>query len=174
MSKVDWNKIETEYITLGLSIRELSERYPISATQIANHCKKDNWVNKRDEYQSNIARNLIDNCSDVQIKGLEKLQEATNKAIEKIATVLEFVDDEKAIKTCADTIVVLTKAYRDLNGLMSFSEERDYDLAVKKLNFEMDKAGLNDKDDNESGIAFIPNVLKQDDDNVVEDGGQLG
>jgi len=50
LSKVDWEKIEQEYITQGLSYRELAKKYGVSPRAVAHQAAKREWVRKREAY----------------------------------------------------------------------------------------------------------------------------
>lgn len=55
MSDIDWVKIKTEYVTTGISQRELANKYNLSLSGISKKAKAEDWVKKRESYQNRRA-----------------------------------------------------------------------------------------------------------------------
>ena len=58
MKKVDWLKVEKEYVRTKISQRELAKKYKVSEVQVARHSKEGNWVKKRKQFVSKMKAEL--------------------------------------------------------------------------------------------------------------------
>lgn len=64
--RIDWNKIETEYVTTGIGQRDLAEKYGINVATLNLHSVKGNWKEKKEQ-----------NLNEIQ----SKIEQETKKAI---------------------------------------------------------------------------------------------
>ncbi len=90
MANVDWIEIKNEYINSNISYKDLSEKYPVSKTAIANRGKAENWVELRKE-------NLNETCTKVVQKTAEKIVEAQVNCVDKILNLGEEATEQIAI-----------------------------------------------------------------------------
>lgn len=56
---VDWKKAEREYITSNITLREMAKEYGTNLSTMRDHCKRGEWVNKREEYAHKVHTKAI-------------------------------------------------------------------------------------------------------------------
>ena len=52
--KIDWNKIKNDYIFNNFTLRGLADKYGINLSNLSAHCKKEKWIELREEKQNEI------------------------------------------------------------------------------------------------------------------------
>lgn len=78
-TKVDYKAIEREYVTTGLSYRELGRRYNINFSTLAARARAEGWRDKRLAYEQTLSRKTYE------------------KVAEKVATAEAQIRDENIL-----------------------------------------------------------------------------
>lgn len=103
MSDIDWVKIRTEYVTTGISQRELSNKYNLSLSGISKRAKAEDWVKKRESYQNRratkVERKVIERDVEKTWTQMERLAKATDKLLEKVEIAIEQLDKVIVVET---------------------------------------------------------------------------
>lgn len=140
--RLNWHNIRGEYIS-GASQRSLSEKYGISRTVIANHCRKEGWTRKREEAKTEVEQKVIqktvevaaDNATiaaNIKRKGLLMLERLFDDFAQHTATEhRESNDGVVDVKRLRD----LTAAYKDLTSDIAISDTSN-DLLQSLLDLE--------------------------------------
>lgn len=106
-----WTKIKTEYLQ-GVTPKELSQKYDISARTITNKASREKWTIEK----STICDNLRQNAQD-------RIKDLTNIALDALVDVINSPDCKNAEKIAA------ARAILDVSGLKSVKQ----DLTVKEV-----------------------------------------
>jgi hypothetical protein len=157
-SFIDWAKIEAEYVTGDISLKQLAAKHDIVPETLYNHSSADKWGKKRTEYrddyklqlteqtkanlvdQKNKIDTLTDRCAEVLLAQISQRLTAAHKASEQLPV--------KDLKIMAETVEKAQSiSYRRL-GIPPPSESKftEPNGSLKKL-----QDILND-DDEESNI----------------------
>ncbi len=103
MSDIDWVKIRTEYVTTGISQRELANKYNLSLSGISKKAKAEDWVKKREIYQNRratkVERKVIERDVEKTWTQMERLAKATDKLLEKVEIAIEQLDRVIVVET---------------------------------------------------------------------------
>lgn len=91
-SKIDWLKLETEYVTdiseKPVTLKDLSKKYEVSYKTIEDYSSKNNWKEKRREYKVKVSEKfkekLSDETSDVMADILNNINTALLQATEEL------------------------------------------------------------------------------------------
>ena len=133
MAKINWEKLEVEYITTKTSYAKLAKKHNISKSSIEKYATANSWQKKRRQYCGEVVANSLTRACARDTDRLTKMQEATEKMSEVIEEV--FADDKqfrRQIMTVTDKdgnlqqTVKLTKKY-DSKAI------REMVMAVKDL-----------------------------------------
>lgn len=100
-----WNKIKADYLN-GVTPKELSGKYKITAKSIHEKASKEKWV----EEKASICKNVQE---DVQ----ERIKELTNLALETLRNVINDPESKSQDKVSA------SRAILDVSGLKSLKQE---------------------------------------------------
>lgn len=113
-----WIKIKAEYLQ-GVTPKELSEKYKVTAKQISDKANKDEWV----EEKAKISEKVRENTED-------KIERITNLALDRLEEILS------GSNLRSDFVNAIGKAL-DISGLKSSKQEitgKDGEpLAVRKI-----------------------------------------
>ena len=103
MSGIDWVKIKTEYVTTGISQRELANKYNLSLSGISKRAKAEDWVKRRQSYQnrraSKVERKVIERDAEKVLTQMERLSKATDRLLEKVEIAIEQLDRYVLVQT---------------------------------------------------------------------------
>lgn len=150
MASVDWIKIKNEYVNSNISYKDLSEKYPVSKTAIANKGKAENWVKLK-------KNNLNKTCTKVVQKTAEKIIDAE---VDRITKLLNLSDE--VLKKIEIALGQLTK-YVDMFGNVRECEVIDANKLRKIVASLKDAKEImlvenNNDEDLETGVVMIPEV----------------
>lgn len=183
-SGTNWDAIRAEYVTGTMSQAVLCKKHGVSARQIAEHARLENWVRQRKEYRRKTTEKAIRKASDKDAAVLQSLLRSVSRLSRQMEKGLS--DDEQlfrhlvmvggdgkpmdteeriykkmdaaALRQTAGAIKELTAAARDLLGVRSAQQEEEYQLALRKIALEEAKSGLQDADDAGTGVILMPDV----------------
>lgn len=172
--KVNWRNIKKEYVTTDISQRELARKYSVSSSQIANHSKKEKWVEKRKQYQSKVYSKSVEKQEAKDIDHLMKVKSATDRMSNVIDAVLERTEKIKGInigyasdiKDMTTAIKNLTGAIRDLYDIPNTKEKTAMDIAMQRLEMDKSKNAGEIGDEEEGGVLMI---AERDDEEDAEE-----
>lgn len=111
-NRIDWLKLETEYVTdispKPVTLKILSEKYDVSYKSIEDYSSKNNWKEKRREYQVNVSEKikekLVDDTSNIMADILNNINTALLQATEELHIHEEVTMMGKLIKHGTDTV----------------------------------------------------------------------
>ncbi len=139
LANVDWIAIKNEYISTNVSYKELSDKYPVSKTAIANRAKKEKWVELREENlnatYTKVVQETQDKIVSAEVDRVTKLLELTDDVQEKIAIALGqlnmYIDLSGKAQRC-DMIDVsrlkkLVAALKDVKEIVRIDNQNDID-----------------------------------------------
>lgn len=197
-SVTNWDAIRAAYVTGSMSQAELCREYGVSARQVAEHSRAENWVEQRKAYRSKTAAKAINRASDKDAAVLGSLLRSVTRLSRQVERGLEDDDqlfrhlimvggghepmdteeriynkmDADALRKMSGAIKELTAAARDLLGVRSAQQEEEYQLELRKMALEEAKSGLHGTgDDGTTGVILIPDV-PQELEPPVEDGAE--
>ena len=82
--KFDWLRIEQEYVTSDISLRELSEKYHVSMSALSKHAVDGKFTDKREKYKQKVAQKAATRASTRDGKAISRLMTGTEKAIREL------------------------------------------------------------------------------------------
>lgn len=90
---MDWNSIRKEYITdESSSYRKLATKYGVSLTAITKRSKEEDWIGQRKQLRDKTITKSIEKLSEVQSDKLKRVQDITDKLLNKIEKAIEELD----------------------------------------------------------------------------------
>ena len=143
---VNWHKIRAEYIG-GASQKSLSEKYGVSRSVIAKHCRNEKWTDARNTAKSVVEQKVIQKTADlaadnatiaagIKRKGLMLLDKLFDDFAQYTATEYRKTTPNTAtVKRLRD----LTAAYKDLTGDLATSSNGTNELLQSLIDLERGK-----------------------------------
>lgn len=155
MSKnIDWKKIKKEYVTTTISQRDISRKYGVSLAQIANHSKKENWVEKREQYQNKIYTKSVEKQESKDIDRLERVKSSADRLGVIIDSVLEQTE------TMSKSSRVRLSSAKDIRSMTA--AVKDLAVVLKEL------YGTKDEDTEDTGVILLAPVKEEEDECYME------
>lgn len=162
---VNWNKIKTEYITTDISQRNLAKKYKISYSTLRDHSKadEDDWYKLKCQYRTDVVADAVKQSATEEAALLAAEYDIADKFVKLIE---ESLDDDTYLSSISDGIntkKVLEAANalsrfidikRLIKGHQSIQEKQAYELAVRRLQLEENKAKENNETDKEIKIVL--------------------
>ena len=157
----DWRKIKTEYITTDTSYRKLCEKYDVPLPTLRDRAKSEKWVEARTQYRDKAVTKALDKISEKQVDRVQRLQDVTDRLLDKIeeaveqlditlstntekVKVIEYKNELAPNKPTKETItekevVVETRTIIDRTGLKAITSALRDIKEVQMLRSELDK-----------------------------------
>ena len=124
-AKFDWNAIRAEYISGGISQRQLAEKYGVSETTLMRRASKERWNDKRKQADSKSIEIAQQKTAEAAADNATLAQDIKHRLLERLKrTEAKFpvdateVRQQKDGKTMVYKFTDLTRAYHDLMGGM--------------------------------------------------------
>jgi hypothetical protein len=169
--KYDWQKIEQEYVTGNMPLRELEEKYHISKSTIAKHANDAKFVEKRTKYKEKVAKKALTRASTRDARAISRIMTAAERTIRKLSgaitddTVYGYIVEDPAQKDeetgerlpAGRHVEILTKA--DTKALVNLSTAiRNLAMATKVMYPDGDGMQQND----ERQVVIMPGREEED------------
>ena len=152
--KYDWPKIEQEYVTGDMGLRELADKYHIAMSTLSKHAKVSDFVGKREKYRTKVGQKALTRASTRDARAISRIMTATEKTIRKLnkavtdETVFGYLEeypptkDEETgeLRPGGKNLVILDKA--DTKALVNLSTAiRNLAMATKVMYPDGDGSG---------------------------------
>ena len=164
-SKIDWAKLEQEYVTGAMPLSDLREKYQVSESTIYKHAKEANFDEKRQKYREKVAKKALTRASTRDARAISRIMTAAEKTIRKLNsaitddTVFGYVVDEGPstdeetgeVRPGGQRVELLSKA--DTKALVNLSTAiRNLAMATKVMYPDGDGQGSED----ERSVVIMP------------------
>ena len=85
----DWGEIKNAYITGKESLNKLAERYEIPLRTIKDRSRKENWVEERKKFRTEVAQKASQKTAKKEVKRLVKLRDVAEDVADLIGQDVE-------------------------------------------------------------------------------------
>lgn len=104
MAEINWADIRAEYVTTGISYRQLEKKYGIARRRIGERAAKEKWVDRRKKYRDKIASRKEAIGAEKAIDRYTRLIELSDRLADKIDKALDelekhLVTNKKRVRT---------------------------------------------------------------------------
>jgi DNA-binding Lrp family transcriptional regulator len=121
--RLNWHNIRGEYISGGISLREIAEKYGISFSTVQKRCQREKWTEAREKAKVKVAENVVQKTAETVADNAVIAANIKRKAL----LILERLFDEYALSCTERRITVegvtevtrlrdLTAAYKEVTG----------------------------------------------------------
>lgn len=135
---MDWNAIKTEYITTDTSYRKLAEKYGVSRGQIQRRATDENWPDLKSQFDTKTVSDAVDVVSKKFTARAKRLQDVTDKLLDKIELTIKNIDGVKSSRAVKDVSDAL-KNVKDIMMVKSDIDIREQEARIAKLQKEAEK-----------------------------------
>lgn len=134
---VDWNLIRTDYITQGLSYRDLAKKYPVSAVSIGKHGKKEGWVELRKQNDWQLQEKMLDVIQKDRVKRAHRIQCVADKLLGKVEQSLET--EEGISSGDLKNLAGILKSVKEIQMIRSPLDEQEQRAKISALEKQAEK-----------------------------------
>lgn len=144
----DWQQIKAEYIKGEMSVKELAEKYGVSANQIYKRASSDGWKKTMEKIRQKTEEKYIARVARTRARELDVITEATGK----MATLLNRTVDEltqqptdkrlrnlKGLAATASAIQTNMETTMKLLGIQTPAQEQAQKIARARLELDRRK-----------------------------------
>lgn len=138
MNRADLKKIKAEYLSGGITLQELADKYGIPYSTLTKTCSKEKWKEKRKENGKKTERKIAELIAERDAKRVVTIVSVADKLLDKISEMLE--QDVSNYNT--QNIKNLTSALKDIKeikGEKSDADMREQEARIKNLEKQAEK-----------------------------------
>lgn len=135
----DWQAIKTEYITTDTSYRKLAQKYGVNATTIAKKASKEDWVSQRQQQASRTLSKTLAADSRKKADRLTRIQDATDRLLEKIEQAITELDLQLAKETHKEKVIEYNNCDRPDKPTKEIVHETEKLIEMRSI---IDRQGL--------------------------------
>lgn len=142
---MDWNELKTEYITTDTSYRKLAEKYGVSRGQIQRRATDENWPDLKNQFDTKTVSDAVNAVSKKFTARAKRLQDVTDKLLDKIELTIENIDGVKSSRAVKDVSDAL-KNVKDIMMVKSDLDTREQEARIKNLQKQAEKEDKQSRD----------------------------
>ena len=175
----DWKKIKAEYITSDKSsYRKLAEKYDIPLGTLQKRAKKEKWPELKKQSSDRTVAKTITVIEKKQVDKLKRIQDITDRLLDKIEKAVDELDIHLAKKTIktkeieynnyerpdkpTKEIINETEEIIDYHSIIDRKGVQELSAAIKNLKeVQMLKSELDEKEQ-EARIAILKKQAESD------------
>ena len=156
MNRADLKKIKAEYLSGGITLQELADKYGIPYSTLTKTCSKEKWKEKRKENGKKTDRKIAELIVEREAKRAVNIVSVADKLLDKISEMLE----QDVSKYNTQNIKNLTSALKDLKEIKG--EKSDIDLREQEARIRnLEKQAMEDTlEDREVNVVFDGDIEK--------------
>ena len=133
----DWAKIKAEYMTTGISYRDLAKKYGVHYTTIGKKASEEDWPTQRQQQADRTLTKMLTADTKKKVDRASRLMTVADKLLKKVE---QAVDDEhpmsaSAIKNLSDAL----KNIRETQMIRSEADMREQEARIRNLEKQAEK-----------------------------------
>ena len=149
-----WDAIKADYMTEEYTVKELAEKYNVSANKIYKKASSDGWKNTLEKIRQKVDEKYVARSARVRARELEVISSAAGK----LAVLLDRTVDElseqptekrlkglKGINATASAIQSNTETLMKLYGIQTPAQEAAQKIARQRLTLDQRKQRMEEK-----------------------------
>ena len=138
--KVDWNALQAEYISGGISLRKLAEKYDMSKGHLMNRATKEQWAAKRKQASNKALAKAEQKAVNIAADNATIALRIKQKLLKRIEKEIDALPEDMGTETYHEK----TKRTEDGAKIVSGKKYRINDLAQSYKALVGDMPEIND------------------------------
>lgn len=133
-----------------ISQRDLAEKYEVSASQVAKHCRDENWVEARKRYNDRVYRKSLKTQEKKDVAQLNKIKSAADhmgnvidsvvRNTEQMATAGNItIEYAQLIKSMTSAMKDLTDVIRNVYDIPTIKSKTAMDIAWERVELQRER-----------------------------------
>ena len=127
--KPNWTKIRYEYITTGVSYRELALKHGVSFTTLSKRAKREGWTARRKNNDDKLTAKVLEAYNETETVRRRSLMETADILLDIVNRILVMNEDLEP-----KDVRVLSAALKDLKDVKNTEADiREQEAKIKNL-----------------------------------------
>lgn len=149
---IDWQAVETEYITTKISYRKLAEKYGVDQATVSKRGSDGAWVDKRKHHISKTQAQVLEVDTKRKVSRAKKLHDAADALLDKVTVFIKDCDPQRVDTQALKHISGVLKDIKDVQMIRSKGDIQEQQARIAKL--RADTAKDNENDRHEMTVVF--------------------
>lgn len=188
MTKQDWVRAESEYVTTGVTLSAIARKYGCTESAVRKQSARNGWKEKRRQHCAAIVGKASEAAADREaqklaslIRSADRLTSVIEAAVADESQFYRYIVrehdkagtgyeervfqklDTKSLREMAGAIKELSAAIRGLNDLPDAAERERRQAARERLALVRQKASAGRTAADETGVVLMPPVDSEED-----------
>ena len=130
---IDWQAVETEYITTKTSYRKLAEKYGVDQATVSKRGSDGEWVEKRKQHNSETQAKVLAADTRKKVSRAEKLHGAADSLLDKVTAFIEACDPLRVDTQALKHISGVLKDIKDVQMIRHKGDIQEQQARIDKL-----------------------------------------
>lgn len=127
--KPNWTKIRYEYITTGVSYRELALKHGVSFTTLSKRAKREGWTTRRKNNDDKLTAKVLEAYNESETVRRRSLMETADILLDIVNKILVMTEDLEP-----KDVRVLSAALKDIKDVKNTEADiREQEAKIRNL-----------------------------------------
>ena len=136
---IDWQAVETEYITTKTSYRKLAEKYGVDQATVSKRGSDGEWVEKRKQHNSETQAKVLAADTQKKVSRAKKLHDAADVLLDKVTAFIEACDPSNVDTQALKHISGVLKDIKEVQMIRSKGDIQEQNARIAKLRADVDR-----------------------------------
>ena len=135
----DWNGVKKAFITENCTLKELSQRFGISAGSISKRAREENWKDLRCKHHDATLERALDLLERSQARKLARMEEVSQELLQRVSEAISQLDLQVLREVHKERDILYENAQRPDKPTKEISVERE---TLTNLRTPVDRNGI--------------------------------
>lgn len=135
LNRADLKKIKAEYLSGGITLQDLAEKYDIPYSTLTKKCSEGKWKELRKENGKKTEKKIAELTIEKDVRRAMSVISVADKLLDKIT---ELVDNVPMTAQSVKQITSALKDIKEIKGEKSAEDRREQMARIKKLEKEIE------------------------------------
>lgn len=147
LTTAEWRKIRIEYVKGKTTMRELAEKYGVSASNIRKRASNEGWRKRRSKLDAKVEQKTLERVCDARAREFELIARVNDRMGEVLDNLVAFVssqppnryDDLRGVESLTKAIAQVVQTKRDLYNVPTEIDRAKIETLRDKAKLEREK-----------------------------------
>ena len=146
----DWKKIKKEYLSGGISYRDLAEKHSVPFSTLSRVAKKEKWTDLRVQIENKVDTRIVESVTKQETQKVDLIDSIADKMLQRISDMMGEVEITSSPSNMRQLSMTL-KDIREIKGYKTDLDRQEQMARIEKLRRE---AQQEEKQDKEIKVVF--------------------
>ena len=146
----DWKKIKKEYLSGGISYRDLATKHGVPFSTLSRVAKKEKWTDLRVQIENKVDTRIVESVTKQETQKVDLIDSIADKMLQRISDMMGEVEITSSPSNMRQLSMTL-KDIREIKGYKTDLDRQEQMARIEKLRRE---AQQEEKQDREIKVVF--------------------